>query len=341
MGTPTSSGAPPRARPTPAARRTCGPSPPATRSSASSTCRSATPPATISGSDRSDAENDYATSLVALDVTTGKPAGTSRPCTTTSGTTTSAARRRWSISDRRRARSGAGPAVKQGDIYVLDRATGESLIPVEDEPAPPPGRRRARPARAHPAVLSYAHLASPADRARHVGHDPDRPALCRIQFRQATIKGFYTPPTADQPWIQYPGYNGGSDWGSVAVDPERGIIVANYNDMPNYNRLVPREEADARRTRADLCQGGTPQSVGEAGAAGRRALRHPRQCRLARALDRAALQAAALWRHPRHRPRHRQDALGPPVRQRARTTAPSASRRCCRSTSARPTMAAR
>jgi quinoprotein glucose dehydrogenase len=31
----------------------------------------------------------------------------------------------------------------------------------------------------------------------------------------------------------------------VAVDPVRGVIVANYNDMPNHNRLVPREEADA------------------------------------------------------------------------------------------------
>jgi glucose dehydrogenase len=30
----------------------------------------------------------------------------------------------------------------------------------------------------------------------------------------------------------------------VAVDPARGVIVAIYNDMPNHNRLVSREEAD-------------------------------------------------------------------------------------------------
>ncbi|MFW8696358.1 hypothetical protein, partial [Mesorhizobium japonicum] len=35
-----------------------------------------------------------------------------------------------------------------------------------------------------------------------------------------------------------------SDWGSLALDPARGVIIANYNDMPNYNRLVPRAEAD-------------------------------------------------------------------------------------------------
>ena len=68
--------------------------------------------------------------------------------------------------------------------------------------------------------------------------------FCRIQFREAVYEGIYTPPTVDRRWIQYPGYNGGSDWGGIAVDPVRGIIVANYNDMPNYNRLVTRQEAD-------------------------------------------------------------------------------------------------
>src|SRR5690606_2534384 len=70
--------------------------------------------------------------------------------------------------------------------------------------------------------------------------------VCRIQFRQAKSDGFYTPPTTDQPWIQYPGYNGGSDWGGIAIDPVRGVIVANYNDMPNLNRLIPRAEADQK-----------------------------------------------------------------------------------------------
>jgi quinoprotein glucose dehydrogenase len=76
------------------------------------------------------------------------------------------------------------------------------------------------------------------------GMSPIDQMVCRIQFRMAKYDGFYTPPTTDSHYIEYPGYNGGSDWGSVAVDPSRGILVANYNDMPNYNRLVPRADAD-------------------------------------------------------------------------------------------------
>ena len=66
----------------------------------------------------------------------------------------------------------------------------------------------------------------------------------RIQFRRASYEGPYTPPVADRRYIQYPGYNGGTDWGGIAIDPVRGVIIANYNDMPNYVRLVPRAEAD-------------------------------------------------------------------------------------------------
>ena len=69
--------------------------------------------------------------------------------------------------------------------------------------------------------------------------------VCRIQYRRATYEGMYTPPRTDRT-VQYPGYNGGTDWGGVAVDPIRGVIVANYNNMPNYVRLVPRKEADKR-----------------------------------------------------------------------------------------------
>src|SRR3546814_5121790 len=67
---------------------------------------------------------------------------------------------------------------------------------------------------------------------------------CRIQFRRASYQGIYTPPEAARHSIEYPSYNGGSDWGSIAIDPQRGVIIANYNDMPNYVRLVPREKAD-------------------------------------------------------------------------------------------------
>lgn len=44
--------------------------------------------------------------------------------------------------------------------------------------------------------------------------------------RRASYQGFFTPPEADRHSIQYPGYYGGTDWGGIAVDPQRGGICA-------------------------------------------------------------------------------------------------------------------
>jgi quinoprotein glucose dehydrogenase len=194
---------------------------------------------------RRPAENMYATSLVALDVMTGKP--------------------RWHFQAVRNdvwdydfgaqatlidypTSKGAVPALvlpsKQGDIYVLDRRTGQPLTPIGKIKAPGGGVEPQQ--RAPEQVVSLWHsLRKPDLTERDMwGMSPIDQMICRIQFRKASYKGFYTPPESDRHSIEYPGYNGGTDWGGVAVDPRRGVIVANYNDMPNSVRLVPRAEAD-------------------------------------------------------------------------------------------------
>ena len=195
---------------------------------------------------RRPAENEYATSLVALDVTTGKPA--------------------WHFQAVRKdvwdydlgstatlvdfaTAGGTVPALvlpsKQGDLYVLDRRTGEPLTEVVERPAPGGGVEPEERSPTQPHSLYHTLRRDDDLTERDMwGISPIDQMFCRIQFRKASYDGFYTPPTAGRHSIEYPGYNGGSDWGGIAVDPVRGVIVANYNDMPNYNILVPREKAD-------------------------------------------------------------------------------------------------
>lgn len=197
------------------------------------------------GSNRSELENEYATALVAIDVTTGDDVWHFQ----------TVYRDVWdydlgsqpSLVDFP-AEGGAVPAIivssKQGDIYVLDRRTGAPLFPVEERPVPT--NMGVEPDYLSPVqpFSTYHSLLYPALVEKDMwGMTPLDQLWCRIQFRMSNYEGVYTPPTSDGRWIQYPGYNGGQDWGSMAVDAERGILVANYNDMPNHNRLVPREEA--------------------------------------------------------------------------------------------------
>lgn len=195
-------------------------------------------------SDRSPQENAYSTALVALNAETGEPAWHFQ--TVHKDVWDYDLGSQPTLVDL----PGGVPAVvlasKQGDIYVLDRRTGALLTGAEERPVPQGGVEPQQRSPTQPFSLFHT-LAKPRLTERDMwGMSPLDQLACRIQFRRAAYEGMYTPPTADRRWIQYPGYNGGSDWGGIAVDPVRGVIVANYNDMPNFNRLVPRAEADAK-----------------------------------------------------------------------------------------------
>jgi quinoprotein glucose dehydrogenase len=192
---------------------------------------------------RTPQENAYSSSLVAIDVTTGKP--------------------RWSFQTVHKDvwdyDLGSQPSLldykgtaavvipsKQGDLYVLDRATGKPLTPVGSIAAPMGGVEPAERAPRQPVSLWQTLRHPVLTEADMWGMSPIDQMICRIQFRQADYRGFFTPPRVDKYTVEYPGYNGGNDWGSVSIDPVRGVIIANYNDTPNYLKLMPRSVADKR-----------------------------------------------------------------------------------------------
>ncbi|MFL6737423.1 MAG: membrane-bound PQQ-dependent dehydrogenase, glucose/quinate/shikimate family [Sphingomonas sp.] len=190
---------------------------------------------------RTPQENAYSSSIVAIDVTTGKP--------------------RWSFQTVRKDvwdyDIGSQPSLidykgtpallvtsKQGDLYVLDRATGRPMTPIGSIQAPPGGLEASE--RSPTQIVSLWNTLRKADlqESDMWGMSPIDQMICRIQYHRADYRGFYTPPRADKYSVQYPGYNGGTDWGSASIDPVRGVIIANYNDMPNYVKLVPRAVAN-------------------------------------------------------------------------------------------------
>lgn len=198
------------------------------------------------GGTRSDAENTYSTAIVALDVETGEVAWHYQTV-------------HYDIWDYDLGGQGTlvdfptdegpVPAIimpsKQAQFYILNRETGEPLVNIEERPAPQGGVEPERLSPTQPYVTDFPNLLKPEiTEADMWGATPLDQLWCRIQYRQAAYDGVYTPPTVDTPWIQFPGYNGGSDWGGIAVDPEKGILIANYNNMPNYNQLIPREEVN-------------------------------------------------------------------------------------------------
>ena len=132
-----------------------------------------------------------------------------------------------------------GPT-KQGDIYVLDRATGEPIIPVKEVPAPGGTIPEDHSSPTQP-LSGLTFNPPPLVDSSMWGITMFDQLACRIQFHRLRYEGRYTPPSLQGSLI-YPGNFGVFNWGSVAVDPERQVMFG----MPTYlaftSRLVPRAE---------------------------------------------------------------------------------------------------
>ncbi|UDF30356.1 UNVERIFIED_ORG: glucose/quinate/shikimate family membrane-bound PQQ-dependent dehydrogenase [Roseateles sp. XES5] len=132
-----------------------------------------------------------------------------------------------------------GPT-KQGDIYVLDRRTGEPVIPVKEVPAPAGAIPEDFSAPTQP-VSGLTFMPEPLTEKTMWGVTMFDQLACRIDFLSMKYEGRYTPPSLEGT-IVYPGNFGTFNWGSVAVDPERQVMFG----MPTYlaftSRLVPRDQ---------------------------------------------------------------------------------------------------
>jgi quinoprotein glucose dehydrogenase len=193
---------------------------------------------------RSDLEREFATSLVALDVTTGRPAWHFQTVHNDV----------WDYDLGSQATlvdfpvgENSVPALvlpsKRGDIFILDRRSGEALAKVEERSVPQGGVEPEQRSKTQPFSLYHTLRKADLTEKDMWGISPIDQLWCRISFRRADYRGIFTPPSLMRS-IQYPGFMGGSDWGGITVDAARGIIIANYNDMPNYLRLITRKEAD-------------------------------------------------------------------------------------------------
>lgn len=132
-----------------------------------------------------------------------------------------------------------GPT-KQGDIYVLDRRTGEPIIPVTEVAAPTGTIPEDFSSPTQP-LSGLSFNPPPLTETSMWGATMFDQLACRIQFRSLRYEGRYTPPSL-QGSIIYPGNFGVFNWGSIAVDPKRQVMFG----MPTYlaftSRLVPADQ---------------------------------------------------------------------------------------------------
>ncbi|MFN2168946.1 MAG: PQQ-binding-like beta-propeller repeat protein, partial [Anaerolineae bacterium] len=134
---------------------------------------------------------------------------------------------------------------KRGQLFLLDRRDGRPIDPVEERPVPQGGLPGENIAKTQPYTTGFPSLAGPRLREADMwGMTPLDQLWCRVRFRNLRYQGDFNPPSTDLS-LNYPGAAGGSNWGSVAVDLGRGILVASSLHMAETGQMISHEAAAA------------------------------------------------------------------------------------------------
>ncbi|MBH0006018.1 membrane-bound PQQ-dependent dehydrogenase, glucose/quinate/shikimate family [Psychrobacter sp. SWN149] len=193
------------------------------------------------GSYRNAAEEKYATSVVALDIKTGEARWVQQFVHHDLWDMDTPAQPTLLDLD---TADGVQPALvvptKQGDVYVLNRATGEPIVPIKERDAPQGYLVAGEHAAPTQPYSGLSFEPAPLTEKDMWGASLIDQMMCRIEFNQLNYDGRYTPPSTNGSLV-YPGNFGTFNWGGIAVDPENGVMFG----MPTYlaftSKLIPRE----------------------------------------------------------------------------------------------------
>lgn len=128
---------------------------------------------------------------------------------------------------------------KQGFLYVFDRVTGKPLWPIEERPVARslmPGEQ-AWPTQPFPtAPPPFARQKMTVDDVNPYILTPEERAEWKDRIASMRNEGLFTPPGLTET-ISLPGARGGSNWGSGAVNPAKGLMYLNTQDWPTVYKL--------------------------------------------------------------------------------------------------------
>ncbi len=154
---------------------------------------------------------------------------------------------------------------KMGFVFVLNRETGEPVEPYQMKQVPRAGPLADKLSPVQPFPPPAFRVADEVTRDDAWGLTFWDEGRCRKALADMNVGPIYTPVT-EQWTVVAPSNAGGINWGGVAVDSERGIIVARANNLPFQVKLIPRAGFDAARkaTASDVelaPQHGTPYAM--------------------------------------------------------------------------------
>ena len=130
-------------------------------------------------------------------------------------------------------------ATKQGFLYVFDRRTGQPIWPIEERPVPQTDVPGEWTSPTQPFPTRPAPFAKQSFTEKDINPYLPKEAQdeLRARLRSYRNEGLFTPPSFEGS-VQMPGHNGGANFGTSAVDPDRGEFYIVHKSLPTMIRIA-------------------------------------------------------------------------------------------------------
>ena len=127
---------------------------------------------------------------------------------------------------------------KMGHLFVLNRETGEPIFPIEELEVPQssvPGEESWATQPFPPKSLRYAKQSFTEEDVTNIS--PEAKEYVLEQIKDMRLGGIFTPP-GEIPSAMLPQFNGGTDWGGAAYDPETQNLIVNCSNELEWISMV-------------------------------------------------------------------------------------------------------
>jgi quinoprotein glucose dehydrogenase len=128
---------------------------------------------------------------------------------------------------------------KQGFVFLFDRQTGNPLFPVRETPVPASDLTGEQSWPTQPVPDLPPPLVPQLFTTEEVTNISPESHDYVLKILETVRTGHIFIPPSVQGSIIFPGFDGGSEWGGAAADPEKGILYVNCNIMPWINKMIP------------------------------------------------------------------------------------------------------
>ncbi|HEX8589810.1 membrane-bound PQQ-dependent dehydrogenase, glucose/quinate/shikimate family [Pseudomonas sp.] len=145
---------------------------------------------------------------------------------------------------------------KVGNIFVLNRLTGQPIVPVDQVNVSTQGGVAGEQFAATQPVSKINFIPEPLTEKSMWGLTPFDQMSCRTTYNKLRYDGNPWTPSTEQGSLIFPGNIGAFNWGSVAVDPDRQILIAAPVRLAYTYNLIKRTPETAEKRL--FTQDGTP-----------------------------------------------------------------------------------